>query len=291
MIIPEVVHVGIRTEDQVEDVNSVIQKIDETQEKMWLQSKTLQFDMQAFRNANSTAEFEDFVAWFSPSDFDRESRELSQRMATKGNIWRELWDQLIAGKTLDEQGLFDPNEQIEIAMDYFKGLTVTELLGDLIPVVLAAAYFRIKENVRPEINATEKAIAEIENAFEFFHREVELATENLPIQTYREVSLKVAKQIEKSALLIDEVETLMRKFPGCVRAVNCLMNNGGFVVEGEVEREAVVRLLGGVEFQERIIGREFLLTGRTETSPQQLFVRQLEDQIVVASVVRNPLPL
>lgn len=54
-----------------------------------LQSIQLKCDMEAFKAANPGCIMEDFVAWHSPKDLV--DSVLSTRMATTGNLWKELW--------------------------------------------------------------------------------------------------------------------------------------------------------------------------------------------------------
>jgi hypothetical protein len=59
-----------------------------------LQSAHLLSDMRAFKAANPSAVFNDFVRWHSPKDWVTEGIEtpqLSARMSEPGNLWLELW--------------------------------------------------------------------------------------------------------------------------------------------------------------------------------------------------------
>lgn len=61
---------------------------------------TLQSDAEAFKAANLNAEFEDFIRWYSPNDWEEcldeegvKQPKLSARMKAEGNTWHMVWEQ------------------------------------------------------------------------------------------------------------------------------------------------------------------------------------------------------
>lgn len=48
-------------------------------------------DIEAFKAANPSAYFEDFIRWYSPKDWDSENQSLSLRMQDDSNLWKQLW--------------------------------------------------------------------------------------------------------------------------------------------------------------------------------------------------------
>jgi hypothetical protein len=158
-----------------------------------------------------------------------------------------------------------------------------ELFGDLLPVALAAAFFAALPTRREGIAACDRAIAAMAAALDEFHRRVEVPEHTLSPGEYARIGLEQAAEIERAAFVLDCVDSLLLKFPGCGRAVDAAMESDGFVAEGDDEKEAVLALAG--ELQRQFV--EFVLTGDAGGVPQQLIVRHGDGQTIVASIVRE----
>jgi hypothetical protein len=215
-------------------------------------------------------------------------------MSGDGNTWAQLWEEVVAGKGLEGLGLFDPVEQTEFAIDYLRGLTPLELIGDLVPVALAAAYYAAEALVRPDIAAAKEALVEIERAIDMFHLNVEVPPGTLPPVEYRRIALEVADGIERAAFQIVCQNSLLKKLSGCAAAINKLSSPEGFRVSDETERKAVVDMFRDMEidFESHALTREFFFTGEIETEtrlriPQHLYVGDFRVSSVIASIVRE----
>jgi hypothetical protein len=298
MVFPTTTMIAVNTEDQIEEVRHLLEmNADDVRQRALLQSRPLQREMLRFWEVNPTAVFADFIHWYSPGDFDRATGEVSPRMSADGSLWRSLWDDVVSGKELDEQGLFNPVEQAEMALDYLYGLLPLELIGDLIPVAFAAASFEVAEAAPGQMTAVDQAIARIDRALQTFHVRVEEATEKLPRDVYVHECQAVAQTIEAAGLVIAAANSLAKKFPGCEAAVKQLMECREFRVTGEGEHDAIQAMMAalGRGFDADLrVAREFLVSGQIgggdeEASQQHLYVAHLDEGIVIALVVREPL--
>ena len=140
MMIPASQQGGILTEDQIMDEQVLLENnVTDQRQKAYLQRAALMRDMIAFKEINSGACFVDFIRWYSPRDYNSETNELSIRMSSSDNLWREFWEDVENGKAQAEKFSFNPVEQAEMAIDYLEGISPPELIGDLIPVLLSAA--------------------------------------------------------------------------------------------------------------------------------------------------------
>jgi Rab3 GTPase-activating protein catalytic subunit len=296
MVFPTTAMISVSTEDQIEEIRHLLEmNAEDPKQKAFLQSGPLQFEMVRFWEVNPTAEFKDFINWYSPSDFDEATGELSGRMSADGNLWKSLWEKVVSGKELDTHGIFDPVEQAEIALDYLQGLAPLELVGDLLPVAFAAALFEVSKTARGQMRVVDQAIAQIEQAIHVFHRRVEESPEPLPRDDYVQESRAVAKTIQEASLVIARADALAKKFPGCEAAVKRLMEFGEFRVTSEGERDAIRAIFEALRpglDAGLPAAREFLLSGLTGGGgeagmQQQLYVAHVNDGVVIALALRE----
>ncbi|XP_015786342.1 rab3 GTPase-activating protein catalytic subunit [Tetranychus urticae] len=111
-----------------------------------MQSAQLISDMEAFKAANPGAVLEDFVRWHSPRDFITESDEggeskgqLSARMQTPGNMWREVWESAKPVAVVRQKLLFDYTKEAEKILHSFESLTLAGLVKYLAPCLIHCA--------------------------------------------------------------------------------------------------------------------------------------------------------
>jgi hypothetical protein len=104
-------------------------------------------DMAAFKAANIGCCLEDFVRWHSPSDWIKEESRLSDRMASMNNLWRELWDLAEEKPACEQLPLFDCEQEAEKILHYLETLPLNELFYQLWPTALAIVKNVFKQSI------------------------------------------------------------------------------------------------------------------------------------------------
>jgi hypothetical protein len=165
-------------------------------------------------------------------------------MAGDDNVWRQLWEMATTGRESGDQPVFDRVEQGEIAIDYLEGLGLLELIGDLFPVLFAAAEFALNDQADKRLEAMRNGMAELHGQIELFHRRVENSTRLLGRDEYSEVSLELVGVVEKVAADVSVANSLLAKFPGCYRAIDSGVATGEFLNENPEEKGVIASFLG-----------------------------------------------
>ncbi|KAG4206758.1 hypothetical protein ERO13_A03G026800v2 [Gossypium hirsutum] len=118
-----------------------------------LERETLSSDMSAFKAANPGAVFEDFIRWYSPTDWENDESEakgpstdltegmnvdwppqgrLSRRMSESGNFWRKIWDEAPILPASEQKPLLDPNREGEKILHYLETMQPHQLLEQMV---------------------------------------------------------------------------------------------------------------------------------------------------------------
>ncbi|KAG4206754.1 hypothetical protein ERO13_A03G026800v2 [Gossypium hirsutum] len=119
----------------------------------FLERETLSSDMSAFKAANPGAVFEDFIRWYSPTDWENDESEakgpstdltegmnvdwppqgrLSRRMSESGNFWRKIWDEAPILPASEQKPLLDPNREGEKILHYLETMQPHQLLEQMV---------------------------------------------------------------------------------------------------------------------------------------------------------------
>ena len=105
----------LMTEDMFLDRQNVLESLGTSQEatelRQQLQTKSLVSDMQAFKAANPSCEFADFIRWHSQKDWSEGG--VSARMRSADNLWRTSWDSAEPCAVEDQGPLFDVSSEAE----------------------------------------------------------------------------------------------------------------------------------------------------------------------------------
>ena len=297
MVYPKTQEAPARTEDQIFNHELLLEKnSDDAREKAILQSDQLKSDMSAFKFYNPTAQFEDFIYWYSPADFDPKEKKLSARMSLEDNLWRELWDSAKSEKT--GKALFNPTEQSELALDFLESLSPAELLGDLIPVLLATIYFKVK-GLNLKVNAIKNAFTEIETQLKLFHQEVESNTSTVPFDDYASLSGDICSTIEELMLDVHSANSLLLKTGNNELAVNQLMEFGVHFVSDQEERDNISKLMDkiGINLSNPsntfVHSKQYIINGyKLENNiryQQRVAVLDYIDRVVIADQLQESL--
>ncbi|KAJ1291060.1 hypothetical protein BS78_02G290700 [Paspalum vaginatum] len=111
-------------------------------------------DMQAFKAANPGCVLEDFVRWHSPPDWSEDcatnsttvgegsSRRgrLSDRMQTKGNLWKELWEASKPIPAVEQTPIYDEDLAVESIFDALEVIEPSKLFEQLLAVILSVSF-------------------------------------------------------------------------------------------------------------------------------------------------------
>lgn len=115
-------------------------------------------DMQAFKAANPGCILEDFIRWHSPPDWtDAESSDetqgsfdggdmslkrgqLSTRMQTEGNLWRELWETAKPLPAVKQTPLFDEDLAVDGILNSLEDISPSDLFEQLFVSVLSSSF-------------------------------------------------------------------------------------------------------------------------------------------------------
>lgn len=244
MMIPASQQGGIFTEDQIMDEQLLLENnVGDQRQKAFLQRAALMRDMIAFKEVNANASFLDFIRWYSPRDYNSETNELSVRMASDDNLWREFWADVETGKAKVEEFSFNAVQQAELALDYLEGISPPELVGDLVPVLLSAAFFGVTETLDEKLE-NKTAMQSVIDSLNLFHERVEKSEKRLSGEEYMNVSLTCSEIIEESAWQIDGANALLKVLKDC-DLVNILLGpaRNVFVATDEQSRNLVHALV------------------------------------------------
>ncbi|XP_015647492.1 uncharacterized protein [Oryza sativa Japonica Group] len=111
-------------------------------------------DMQAFKAANPGCVLEDFIRWHSPPDWSEDcaassaevgegsSRRgrLSERMQTKGNLWKELWGAAKPIPAVEQAPIYDEDLAVESIFDALEVIEPSKLFEQLLAVILSVCF-------------------------------------------------------------------------------------------------------------------------------------------------------
>ena len=296
MISPSTQTVTAKTEDQVQESEELLLKnYDDQVQKSKLQSRQLEADISAFKAENEGCCFEDFVRWYSPADYDEQKKCLSKRMSEEGNVWRVMYEKNKPIKAIDQVPLFNAAMEAELALDYLESLITGEVFGDLIAVVLAAAFFEIDSSIEKKVHANEKCMEEVKMALVEFHKEIELSQTRISPIDYYNISLEKAQIIEKAASNISFVNSLLQKFPECFDFVQRLIDDNVAIASNDKEMKTVNELMKSLITQEKKYRQryDYVLSGTTDNLKQRVHVVRsfdklgLPNHVVIASTIQE----
>mgnify|MGYP005847302801 CR=1 FL=1 len=177
-----------------------------------LQKPKLLSDMRAFKAANPSSIFQDFVNWYgnpgNPLDeysgptasenidgttngdmlvgrasaesvamkLDKASEAILMLNETR-EFWKNTWDEAIPKAASEQKPLFDVNSTVEMAVDFLETLHPAVLVGQIMSVSLAVAYFTLMGAAK-ETNVL-KVGGLLQRYFDRLRKEIENALELL----------------------------------------------------------------------------------------------------------------
>ncbi|EAY03785.1 hypothetical protein TVAG_232680 [Trichomonas vaginalis G3] len=274
-----------RTEDQLrEDEQLLLNNYEDQLQKSRIQSKQLRSDIAAFKAENEGSVFEDFVRWFSPTDYNEETGEMTSRMSDPRNFWRDLWEAEVPKLAKDQDPTFDATMQAELALDYLSSAIPTEVFGDLVPVLLSAAYFAIKNDYEINIPIISDYISDVKDVLDQFHKEVDLFNnndQNMNIIEYIKICNEKFTKIEEICAKLGFFKSILQKLPGCYRLLHSLCFDKFCVVTTPEEKKAASDLMKDLKVDEMTNRRtvEFCFQKESQTGKNRLYTEQYFDNM------------
>jgi len=129
-----------------------------------LQGDQLLSDMSAFKAANPGCVFDDFIRWYSPSDWapDEQQRrgQLSKRMAVPGNTWQTCWELAQPRAASEQKALFEPSQEGERALHFLETLQPDKLFEELHTLGIAAVVGLLAESAGSSLPEARRTISE-----------------------------------------------------------------------------------------------------------------------------------
>lgn len=96
-------------------------------------------DMEAFKFVNTGCEFEDFIRWYSPKDWDNDAMQLSHRMSSDC-VWTRAWEKAQPRPLSDQpKSLFDPKGRGEQILHQLETMRPQDLIGQMFVSLLSSA--------------------------------------------------------------------------------------------------------------------------------------------------------
>lgn len=148
----------LMTEDMHEERMQAVEALgDSFSFSAQLEREILMSDMSAFKAANPSAVFEDFIRWHSPRDWENDDTRteigssqnnpnqwpplgrLSERMSESGNPWRKIWNEAPPLPAYEQKPLMDPNREGEKVLHYLETLQPHQLLEQMVCTAFRAA--------------------------------------------------------------------------------------------------------------------------------------------------------
>jgi len=165
--IPSTQMIPTRTVDQIELEEMLMKRFvcDKTEMKK-MQSIKFKSDIAAFKDSNPNCTFEDFIQWYSPSDYDIELKTLSSRMESNTD-WITIFNNEPPCSIFSQTKLFDPSVQIEIAYDFIDSMTPHEAFSQLLIYSMETSVLSLKKGINvciPDYNNKIEALEGIRQA-------------------------------------------------------------------------------------------------------------------------------
>eukprot|EP00177_Eucheuma_denticulatum_P006831 GFKZ01012426.1.p1 GENE.GFKZ01012426.1~~GFKZ01012426.1.p1 ORF type:complete len:930 (+),score=109.64 GFKZ01012426.1:251-3040(+) len=218
---------------------------------------------------------------------------LSARMARKGNVWEELWQQAEELPASQQLPLFDAAAHGGKALGDLRAMPMTQVLlhlaaiqGNNAVALLDRAFSRTPTlpNVRKQIDGARQAVREVCATLKLNHSDV------VEIGRVAAAVDRVAGA-EHTGLIATSVFTKLPPVDGLGHVVDCLACGGYADVVHERERELISRMAGLDDGGWRSVllpeVREFVITGndhdeRGENMTDRMYARLSRDEFRVA---------
>lgn len=208
-----------KTEDQLEEDTDVLLQLGTDEQgselRARMMSASLLSDMESFKAANPDSILEDFIRWYSPTDWieDKELDEwgqkkghLSTRMLISDNTWVQMWEQAKPVPANRQKRLFDDTREAEKILHYLEAKTLSQILELVLPVVGHIAVYNLMKEINEIVKTLPNAIFSIDDVV----KSVRILSRDprAPTHKYKTVFEEIANQ----ELMICQIKSIMFKF-------------------------------------------------------------------------------
>ena len=290
MVIPERQAMPMKTADQHQKEDKIFndaKKRGDAATISFLQNRQMKSDMSAFKEANPTAIFADFVRWRIPHDYDQEKNEVK---ATINPEYPKLWEKASPVSARQQEEFFNPDKEIELALIDLEMLKPGDLIQVVIPVLFEIALYDLMVNV-PHIPFVDNKVAYAERALLSFSRRTGNGVKTM--MEYAEYCSEPIEALEDASFNVSAAESLLVKFPGCTQSISLMLEDGTAAILPS-ERPALEEFFKKTEFRGRqsatIRAREYVIVAETEKSvKQRLFYSERTEKSIIASSTSEPI--
>ena len=202
-------------------------------------------DIQAFKAANPTAQFEDFIRWHSPRDWspreDDPSRGVISVRMQGENPLRTLFDRTPAIPAVLQKPQFNPKVSGEVVLEYLRTLSPRDVLKDLILPFLGACCY-----IFDHIDGVSE-LPPIADACSDLHKVVRMISNKL--DEIQDIPMDLLKSCQATIIRIERLASqasCLLKITGDKNAVVALLKDGFDTdMSGELagSRECFIKLI------------------------------------------------
>mmetsp|Transcript_7652 Transcript_7652/g.10557 ORF Transcript_7652/g.10557 Transcript_7652/m.10557 type:complete len:936 (+) Transcript_7652:74-2881(+) len=220
---------GLMTEDMIAEQVEIFSKLGTSEDAMKirarLQSASLLSDMQAFKACNPGCCLEDFIRWHSPNDWV--NGQLSARMETPGNLWKQMWEEATPLPVSQQPPIFDYITIAEKILHYLETIAPSELLKQILRVALGTIYNHFAHNEFSKIPAIQERIAALSELLKQY-------SEN------EDTFPTIVETISSIEILLNKAKSLQKKFGNADMLMELLFN--GEVAVAQPTRPGILAL-------------------------------------------------
>lgn len=180
-----------------------------------MMSASLLSDMESFKAANPDCIIEDFIRWYSPTDWIEEQEldqwgqkkgHLSTRMLISDNTWIQMWESAQPVPANRQKRLFDDTREAEKVLHYLESKSLSQICEMLLPILSHVAIYTLNK----EISELTKILPSAQLTIEDIVRNVRLLTRE-PRILHKKYEI-VFQEISVQELLICQLKSLIFKF-------------------------------------------------------------------------------
>lgn len=121
-----------------------------------MMSASLLSDMESFKAANPDCIIEDFIRWYSPTDWIEETEldkwgqkmgHLSTRMLISDNTWIQMWESAKPVPANRQKRLFDDTREAEKVLHYLESKNLSQICEMLLPSLSHVAIYNLNKEI------------------------------------------------------------------------------------------------------------------------------------------------
>ncbi|KAG6550673.1 hypothetical protein Mapa_007770 [Marchantia paleacea] len=257
--VPITQRLPVMTEDMLLEREQAIAALSrshsEKQARIRLQTDILASDMSAFKAANPGAVLEDFVRWHSPDDWIEDEHEyvrdgdlsasthtenngepwpprgrLSQKMSQPGNVWAQIWDQILPEAAYEQRPLFDYQREGEKVMHYLDTVRPQQLLGQMLCTAFMTCIDVLKRTRTGDLSRLQSELAQLYSSADIVLEPISTLTKadvpsNEDVEVWNKALLKLCSVFRTAERNVFVAASLYQKLKLAPRSLEGLYNS------------------------------------------------------------------